>query len=176
MRAVVSSIEAEYRRYKGLGERAIAQLDRAGLVARPPGEGNSVAVIVWHLAGNLRSRFTDFLTADGEKPWRDRDGEFAEGPFTRSDAQALWDNGWTALNDALAPLTDEDLERTVVLRGLPSTVHAAVTRSLSHIANHCGQIIILARILTSDWQWITIPKGKSREYNANPTLERPASR
>lgn len=173
----ITDFAEEYRRWRLAAEKGIAQVgdddDLNRIFAK---DGNSIAMLMRHVGGNLTSRFTDFLTSDLEKPWRDRDGEFAEGPFSRSDVQALWDRGWTTLNEALAPLTDADLERTVVLRGLPSTVHAALTRSLSHIANHCGQIIILARILTSDWQWITIPKGKSREYNENPTLERPASR
>jgi hypothetical protein len=172
----ITDFVEEYRRWRLAAEKAVAQVGDDQLNRILSKDGNSIAMLMRHVGGNLASRFTDLLTSDLEKPWRDRDSEFADGPFTRADAQELWDRGWTALNEALAPLTDADLERTVVLRGLPSTVHAALTRSLSHIANHCGQIIILARILTSDWQWITIPKGKSREYNENPTLERPASR
>jgi Protein of unknown function (DUF1572) len=166
----------EYRRWRLAAEKAIEQVPDDQINRVLSKDGNSVAMLMRHVGGNLASRFGDFLTADGEKPWRDRDGEFAEGPFTRADALALWSTGWDTLNAELAPLTDADLNVTVKVRGQPMTVHSALTRSLSHIANHCGQIIILARILSSEWQWITIPKGKSREYNANPIHERPPAR
>lgn len=166
----------EYRRWRLAAEKAIAQVPDDQLNRVLSRDGNSVAMLMRHVGGNLVSRFTDFLTSDGEKPWRDRDGEFFEGPFTRAEVQRLWETGWDALNDALSPLSDADLDGSVTVRGQSMTVHSALTRSLSHIANHCGQIIILARILTSDWQWITIPKGKSREYNANPIHERPPAR
>lgn len=166
----------EYRRWRLAAEKAIAQVPDDQLNRVLSKDGNSVAMLMRHVGGNLASRFTDFLTSDGEKPWRDRDGEFFEGPFARADVQALWQTGWDALNDALSPLSDADLDNAVTVRGQSMTVHSALTRSLSHIANHCGQIIILARILTSDWEWITIPKGKSREYNANPIHERPSAR
>ena len=172
----ITDFVEEYRRWRLAAEKAVAQVADDQLNRILSKDGNSIAMLMRHVGGNLASRFTDFLTSDLEKPWRDRDSEFGEGPFTRAEAQAVWDKGWAALNDALEPLTDADLERTVVLRALPSTVHAALTRSIAHIANHCGQIIILSRILTSDWQWITIPKGKSREYNENPTLERSPTR
>jgi Protein of unknown function (DUF1572) len=166
----------EYRRWRLAAEKAIAQVPDDELNRILSKDGNSIAMLMRHVGGNLVSRFTDFLTSDGEKPWRDRDSEFSEGPFSRADAEALWTKGWAAVDSALAPLTDDDLGNSVVLRGKSLTIHAALTRSISHVANHCGQIILLARILTSDWQWITIPKGKSREYNENPTLERSPSR
>ncbi len=173
----ITDFDEEYRRWRLAAEKAIAQVagddDLNRIFAK---DGNSIAMLMRHVGGNLKSRFTDFLTSDGEKPWRDRDSEFDEGPFTRPDAQALWDVGWGTLEGTLGSLTDADLGKPVYIRGQGASVHAQLTRSLSHIANHCGQIIILARILSSDWQWITIPKGKSREYNANPTHERPASR
>jgi hypothetical protein len=166
----------EYRRWRQATEKAIAQVPDDQLNRILSKDGNSVAMLMRHVGGNLASRFTDFLTSDGEKPWRDRDGEFFEGPFARADVEELWRRGWDALNDNLSPLSDSDLDASITVRGVSMTVHAALTRSLSHIANHCGQIIILARILTSEWQWITIPKGKSREYNANPIHERPPAR
>jgi hypothetical protein len=173
----ITDFTDEYRRWRLAAEKAIAQVsDDADLNRIVAKDGNSIAMLMRHVGGNLKSRFSDFLTSDGEKPWRDRDREFDEGPFVRADVQALWDTGWATLEDALASLTDDDFGKTVFIRGQGASVHAQLTRSLSHIANHCGQIIILARILTSDWQWITIPKGKSREYNQNPTFERPASR
>jgi hypothetical protein len=166
----------EFRRWRLAAEKAIAQVPDDQLNRVLSKDGNSVAMLMRHVGGNLASRFSDFLTADGEKPWRDRDDEFIEGPFTRADALAVWNKGWSILGDTLAPLTDGDLGKTVYVRREPFTVHGALARSLAHIANHCGQIILLARIVTSDWQWISIPKGKSQEYNANPTLERPPSR
>lgn len=172
----ITDFTDEFRRWRLAAEKAIAQVPDDQLNRVLSKDGNSIAMLMRHVGGNLASRFSDFLTSDGEKPWRDRDDEFLEGPFTRADAQAIWSKGWAILNDTLAPLTDDDLGRTVLVRGEPFTVHGALTRSLAHIANHCGQIILLARIVTSDWQWITIPKGKSREYNANPTFERPPSR
>jgi hypothetical protein len=129
-----------------------------------------------HMAGNLRSRWTDFLSSDGEKPWRNRDGEFDEGPFTRADIDQAWRKGWDLLFAELAKVSDADLERVVKIRGQSLTVHEALCRSLAHMAMHVGQIILLARILATDeWTWISIPKGQSAQYNKNPTLEkRPA--
>src|SRR5437762_671037 len=162
MRAVVSSIEAEYRRYKGLGERAIAQLDRAALTARPPGEGNSVAAIVWHLSGNLKSRFTDLLTTDGEKPWRDRESEFAVREVGPEEVTAKWEQGWAVLFGATAALSDEDLSRAVRIRGQELSVAEALHRSLAHASYHVGQIVFLARSLRGGaWEFLTIPPGQS---------------
>ena len=172
----ITDFVEEYRRWRVTAEKAIAQVPDDQLNRILSKDGNSIAMLMRHVGGNLASRFSDYLTSDGEKPWRDRDGEFSEGPFSRAEAQALWDKGWDTLQATLAPLTDDDLDRMIVLRRQTATVHASLTRSLSHIANHCGQIIILARILTSDWQWLSIPKGKSREYNENPTLEKAPSR
>jgi hypothetical protein len=138
--------------------------------------GNSIAMLVRHLGGNLASRFTDFLTADGEKPWRNRDDEFADGVYSRAEVDEAWRAGWDVLRRELAALTDADLERQVTIRGQGLTVHAALCRSLAHAAMHVGQIILLARIVATDeWKWISIPKGQSQQYNQNPTLEkRPA--
>ncbi len=128
--------------------------------------------------GNLSSRFTDFLTADGEKPWRDRDGEFADGELTRREVEEVWTRGLSTAERALRELSDSDLEKTVKIRGQSLTVHAALCRSVAHFANHAGQIILLARIVaTGDWKWLTIPKGQSKQYNQNPTMEKaPAAR
>jgi hypothetical protein len=126
-----------------------------------------------HVGGNLSSRFTDFGRSDGEKPWRDRDREFAEGPFTRADAEKAWSNGWAVLTEALSKITDDDLTRVVTIRNLELTIHEALARSVTHVAMHVGQMILLARILATDeWKWISIPKGRSKEYNSNPTLEK----
>ncbi len=167
----------EYTRYRTMGEKAIAQVSDDGLNRILAPNGNSIAMIVHHVGGNLASRFTDFLTTDGEKPWRDRDSEFADGPFTRTQVLQIWNNGFRALEAALASLTDADTTRTVTIRGVPLTVHEALCRSLAHTANHVGQIILLARIVAqNEWQWISIPKGRSAEYNANPVHEKGSAR
>jgi hypothetical protein len=173
----VQSFVDEYERYRAIAEKAIAQVpDDEALNRILAPNGNSIAMLMRHVGGNLASRFSDFGRADGEKPWRDRDGEFAEGPFTRADAEKEWSTGWTVLTTALSQLTNEDLTRVVTIRSLELTIHEALARSVTHVAMHVGQIILLARILATDeWRWISIPKGGSKQYNLNPTLEkRPA--
>jgi hypothetical protein len=130
-------------------------------------------VIVRHISGNLESRFTDFLSSDGEKPWRDRDAEFAGMNYGRDEIDRLWESGWSVVERELALLSDGDLERRVTIRGQPFTVHEALSRSLAHTAYHVGQIVLLARMLKgSDWKWISIPRGESAQYNQNPTMEK----
>jgi hypothetical protein len=166
----------EYERYRLTAEKAMAQVTDEGMNRVVAPNGNSIAMLVRHLGGNLASRFTDFLTADGEKPWRNRDDEFADGVYSRAEVDEAWRAGWDVLRRELAALTDADLERQVTIRGQGLTVHAALCRSLAHAAMHVGQIILLARIVATDeWKWISIPKGQSQQYNQNPTLEkRPA--
>ena len=166
----------EYARYRAVGEKAMAQVSDEALNRIVAPDGNSIAMIVRHMGGNFVSRFTNFLTEDGEKPWRDRDAEFADGVFTRADVNEAWQTGWGVLESELSTLTDADLDRTVKIRGHDLTVHEALCRSITHAASHVGQIVLLARILaTHDWQWISIPKGQSKQYNQNPLLEkRPA--
>ena len=163
----------EYRRYRHTGERALAQIPDDALDRVSAPDGNSPAMIVRHLSGNLASRFGDFLTSDGEKPWRDREQEFAERSYGRAEMDVLWAEGWQVVEGTLAGLTDADLARTVTIRGQPWSVHAALCRSLAHVAYHVGQLVLLARQSTdSAWQWISIPKGQSDAYNAAPHLER----
>lgn len=166
----------EYARYRALGEKAMAQVSDDNLNRVMVPDGNSIAVLVRHIGGNLASRFTNFLTEDGEKVWRDRDGEFDDGAFSRSTIDDAWRGGWTTVESELAKLTDADLERTVTIRGQELTVHAALSRSLAHVSMHVGQIILLARMLAAGpWQSLSIPRGQSQQYNQNPTLEkRPA--
>jgi uncharacterized damage-inducible protein DinB len=165
-RVVLSSIESEYRRYKRLGEESIRQLEAEALIRQPPGDGNSVAAIVWHVAGNLRSRFTDFLTTDGEKPWRDRESEFAPRAVSAADVRAQWDEGWNVLLQTLSTLSDADLSRAVTIRGQALSVLDALHRSMAHASYHVGQIVFLARSLRGKrWEWLSIPPGKSDEYN-----------
>ncbi len=172
--SVVRSIEAEFKRYKALGEKAIAQLDGAALSAPPTGGGNSIATICWHVSGNFRSRFTDFLTTDGEKPWRKRDEEFEARAVTRDELLAKWEQGWAVLLDTLQKLSDDDLDRSVTIRGQALSVLEALLRSLAHASYHVGQIVYAAKAARGDdWTYLSIPPGKSDEYNQNPTLERP---
>jgi hypothetical protein len=173
MRTVLESIESELHRYKRLGEKAIGQVAPDALARRPPGDGNSVATIVWHVAGNLRSRFTDFLTSDGEKPWRDRESEFAFRTVTPAEVVARWEEGWTVLLGAVSGLSDEDLGRPVRIRGEELSALDALHRSLAHTSYHVGQIVFLSRALCADqWKWLSIPPGKSDEYNRHPTPQK----
>jgi len=155
-----------FRYYKRLAERAMAQVSDQQLQEALGGEMNSMAVIVKHMAGNMRSRWTDFLTTDGEKPSRDRDSEFVEPPPTREDLMALWDEGWSCLFAALEPLSDEDLGRSVTIRGEAHSVMQAVNRQVAHYAHHCGQIVLLAKYFKGDkWETLSIPRKGSAEFN-----------
>jgi len=155
-----------FRYYKNLAERAIAQITDDQLLAVLDTEANSIAVIVKHLSGNMRSRWQDFLTTDGEKPGRDRDAEFEDPPSTREALLAAWEEGWQCVFTALEPLVEEDLQRIVAIRGEPHSVMQTINRQLAHYAYHCGQIVLLAKHYRSDeWKSLTIPKRKSAEFN-----------
>jgi hypothetical protein len=163
----------EYERYRLLGEKALKQIPDEALNQSLGGESNSAAVIVRHISGNLVSRFTDFLTSDGEKPWRDRESEFADAQYDRREVEEMWGRGWGVLRSALAALGDADLGRRVTIRGQPLSVHEALCRSLAHTASHVGQIVLVARVLhRGEWQSLSIPKGQSAQYNQNPTMEK----
>jgi uncharacterized damage-inducible protein DinB len=141
----------------------MSQLSNGQFFERPAAHVNSVAIIVKHLSGNLVSRWTDFLTSDGEKPWRDRDREFVISPHdTRAALLAQWDRGWQAVLDTLASLSANDLEKTVTIRGEPHTAHQALLRGLDHVAYHTGQILYLVRLLCPDSPWLSIAPGESR--------------
>ncbi|MGD0437441.1 MAG: DUF1572 domain-containing protein [Bryobacteraceae bacterium] len=155
-----------FRFYKQLGERAMAQVTDEQLVAVLDGEMNSIAVIVKHMAGNMRSRWTDFLTSDGEKPDRNRDSEFVEPPATREALLALWEEGWQCLFGALEPLSEEDLQRTVTIRGEAHSVMQAINRQVAHYSYHVGQIVLLAKHFKRDeWQSLSVPRRQSGEFN-----------
>jgi hypothetical protein len=157
---------AVFRHYKGLAERAMAQLSDEQIFAVPDPESNSVAIIVKHMAGNMLSRWTDFLSSDGEKPGRDRDTEFENPPATRDAVMAMWHAGWRCLFAALEPLTAADLDRTVTIRGEPHSVMQAINRQVAHYSYHCGQIVFLAKHLSHEhWKALTVPRGKSAEFN-----------
>ncbi len=156
-----------FRYYKKLGERAIEQCPDEGLFTTFDPESNSIAIIVKHLAGNMRSRWTHFLTTDGEKPDRNRDTEFEDAPKTRAALMDMWERGWKHVFDALAPLSDEDLNRKITIRTEPHSVMQAINRQIVHYSYHVGQIVYLAKHFAgSKWQSLTIPKKKSAEFNA----------
>jgi Protein of unknown function (DUF1572) len=155
------------RYYKRLGERAMEQAPEAGLFASLDTESNSIAIIVKHMHGNMRSRWTDFLTTDGEKPDRNRDTEFEAAPTTRAELIAQWETGWRHVFEALAGLTESDLSRQVVIRTEAHSVMQAINRALGHYAYHTGQIVYLAKHFAgANWKALTIPRGKSAEINA----------
>ena len=158
----------EFRRWRLAAEKAIAQVPDDQLNRVLSKDGNSVAMLMRHVGGNLASRFSDFLTADGEKPWRDRDGEFVIGADdTRQRLLAAWEDGWAALFGALGGLTEVDMTATVTIRGEAHTVLQAVHRALTHAAYHAGQILYVARLVQPDgWRWVTVPPGRSQEVRA----------
>jgi hypothetical protein len=155
-----------FNHYKKLGEGALAQVSDEQLFAALDPEMNSIAVIVNHMAGNMRSRWTDFLHSDGEKPDRNRDREFEPPPANRAAVMALWTSGWQCLFDALEPLSEADIDRSVLIRGEPHSVMQAVNRQIAHYAYHVGQIVFLAKHLQSaNWKSLSVPRGKSEEFN-----------
>lgn len=157
---------ALFRHYKRMAEGAMEQLTAEQLVETLDPEMNSVAAVVKHMAGNMRSRWTDFLTADGEKPDRNRDSEFVEPPETREALLETWEEGWLRVFAALEPLTDDDLGRQVTIRGEPHSVMQAINRQIAHYASHCGQIVFLAKHLQHEnWKSLSIPRKGSAEYN-----------
>jgi hypothetical protein len=160
-----------FRYYKTLAERAMAQCPDDALFVTLDAESNSIGIIVKHLAGNMRSRWMDFLTTDGEKPDRDRDAEFEAPPKTRAELIAMWEGGWKCVFDALSPLTDADLTRTVTIRSKPHSVMQAITRQMAHYSHHIGQILLLAKHFVAEsgkkWESLSIPRGQSKQATAN---------
>jgi hypothetical protein len=155
-----------FRQCKKIADGAMAQLTDEQLYAALDGEMNSIAVIVKHMAGNMRSRWTDFLTSDGEKPDRNRDSEFQDPPATREALLDLWEQGWNCVLHALESLTDADLTRTITIRGEAHSVMQAINRQVAHYSIHCGQIIFLAKHLRgADWKSLSVPKGESAQFN-----------
>jgi hypothetical protein len=164
----LDEVRRQFRGHKRLGEGAITQLaDKELLITLDP-ESNSVALVVKHMGGNMRSRFTDFLTTDSEKPNRNRDQEFELNiaTTTRADVMRWWEEGWTIVFAAIEALKPEDVMRTVTIRGEPHTVLQAINRQLAHYAYHVGQIVFLAKHLrSSEWKTLSVPRGKSEEFN-----------
>ncbi|MBV8828663.1 MAG: DUF1572 domain-containing protein [Acidobacteriaceae bacterium] len=154
-----------FHHYKKLAERAMEQVSDDQLVQTLDEEMNSIAQTVKHMAGNMRSRWTDFLTSDGEKPDRNRDTEFENPPATRQAVVAMWEEGWRYVFTALEPLSEQDLQRTVTIRGEAHSVMQAINRQLGHYAYHCGQIVLLAKHFAgANWNALTIPRGQSAQY------------
>jgi len=159
-----------FRYYKKLAERAMEQVTDEQLFAMLDEEANSIGIVVKHMAGNMRSRWTDFLTTDGEKPDRHRDTEFVDPPATRNALLNVWEDGWTRLFRALEPLSDADLGRTVTIRGEAHSVMQAVNRQVAHYAHHVGQIVMLAKHFAGDrWQSLSVPRNRSAEFNQRVT-------
>lgn len=155
-----------FRYYKKLAERAMEQVDDSHLFTVLDVEANSIAIVVKHMAGNMRSRWSDFLTSDGEKPDRHRDTEFENPPETRADLMQVWEEGWTCVFQALEPLSEEDLARTVTIRGEAHSVMQAINRQIAHYSYHVGQIVLLSKHLGCDrWNSLTVPRSRSAEFN-----------
>lgn len=164
----VEASKTVVRTNKGWADQAISQIPDDRLHVSLDSNTNSIAVIVKHVAGNLRSRWTDFLTSDGEKPWRNRDDEFVDTYSSRQELLDDWESGWACLTRTLESLTADDLQRTVTIRGEAHTVPLAIQRSLTHCCYHVGQIMMIARVLAGDqWKTITIARGASANYNQN---------
>jgi len=163
----LEEVRRQLRGHKRMGEGAMSQLKDEDFFFTLDAEANSVAILVKHLAGNMRSRFTDFLTSDGEKPDRGRDREFeVTSATTRADVMNWWEQGWGYVFAAIDPLKPEDVMRTITIRSEPHTVLQAINRQIAHYAQHIGQIVLLAKHLRSaDWKTLSVPRGKSEEFN-----------
>ena len=159
----------QLRKLKGLAEKAVAQVGDEHLFATPDPDGNSIAIIMKHVAGNMRSRWTDFLTSDGEKPDRNRDSEFIQEPDeTREIVMARWEDGWRRTLEAISALEPGDLGRTVTVRGEPHSVLEAINRQMTHYAMHVGQIVLLARYYAGpSWRSLSIPRGQSATFDVS---------
>ncbi|MGD1892761.1 MAG: DUF1572 domain-containing protein [Cyclobacteriaceae bacterium] len=162
----LESVKKQFAYYRSLGDKAFAQLTEAELFWEPNPDNNSIAIIVNHLAGNMLSRWTDFLTADGEKEWRNRDEEFEDRIKTKDDLLKKWNQGWDCLFQALDSVNADNFEQVVYIRNMGHTVVEAINRQLAHYAYHVGQIVYLGKISRGgDWQSLSVPKGGSQAYN-----------
>ncbi len=163
----LESVKKQFQYYKILGDKTFAQLTEEALFWQYNENSNSIAMIVNHLSGNMCSRFTDFLTTDGEKEWRNRDTEFeAQRITTKEEVIRRWEQGWDCLFNAINPLKDADLDKIIYIRNQGHTVTEAINRQLAHYPYHIGQIVMLGKMLTqNDWQSLSIPRGKSQAYN-----------
>ncbi len=172
----LQDVVEQFRQLKSLADRAMAQVRDEDIFATLDAESNSLAVLIQHMAGNMRSRWTDFLTSDGEKPDRNRDSEFVVARGTsRADLQARWEEGWRCLFQTLTALSEEDLALTVLIRAEPHSVIKAINRQLTHYGYHVGQMVFLCKHFASDhWRTLSVPRGRSREFNAEKFGREPA--
>lgn len=166
MESYLTSIIKQFDYYKSLGDKTFSQLTFEEMLWQSNEDSNSISIIVKHIVGNMLSRWTNFLTEDGEKPWRNRDDEFIDTYTTKEALIASWESGWHCLFNALTPLIEEDLERIIYIRNGGHTVIEAINRQLAHYAYHVGQIVFLGKLLKGDeWQSLSIPKGDSSKFN-----------
>lgn len=173
----LSTVIKRFKYYKDLGEKTFEQLDEKDFHYLPTSESNSIAVIVQHLTGNMLSRFTNFLTEDGEKEWRQRDDEFEIHNYTRQQVIDLWNSGWECFLNALESLTENDLQTIVYIRKEPLSVIDAIDRQLAHYPYHIGQIVFIGRMIKNkDWKSLSIPKGQSDQYNIGDQVKDPAKK
>ena len=163
----LESVKKQFEYYKSLGEKTFEQISEQKLFWQPNEESNSIAIIVKHLHGNMLSRWTDFLTSDGEKEWRNRDEEFNNSITTREELTNVWNNGWKCLFDTLNSLTTDDLSKIIYIRNMGHTVTEAINRQLAHYPYHIGQIVFIGKLVANEkWTSLSVPKGKSTTYNA----------
>jgi hypothetical protein len=173
----LSTVIKRLKYYKELGEKTFEQLDDKDIHLLPTTESNSIAIIVQHLAGNMLSRFTNFLTEDGEKEWRQRDDEFQVHNYSKQQMIDIWHNGWECCFHALESLTENDLLTIIYIRKEPLTVVDAINRQLAHYPYHIGQIVYIGRMIKDkNWKNLSIPKGQSLQYNAGNQLKDPAKK
>ena len=166
MSSYFSSILKQFQYYKSLGDKTISQLSFEELQKEFSEDSNSITIIVKHMVGNMLSRWTNFLTEDGEKSWRDRDNEFIDSFSQKDDLLEAWEKGWTCLFQAITPLDEKDAERIIYIRNQGHTLTEAINRQMTHYAYHVGQIVFLGQLIKgSSWESLSIPKGKSIEYN-----------
>jgi hypothetical protein len=171
----LESIIKRMKNYKDLGDKTFEQLEEKDFHFQPNNECNSIAIILQHIGGNMLSRFTNFLTEDGEKEWRQRDDEFELHRFSKQQLIDIWEKGWKCLLDILETLTEDDLLKTIYIRKEPLTVIDAINRQFAHYPYHIGQIIFIGKIIKGNaWISLSIPKGKSQEYNQSKEMKDPA--
>lgn len=162
----LESVIKQFEYYKLLGEQTFAQMADEQLFWQYNEDSNSIATIVKHLAGNMKSRWTDFLTTDGEKEWRNRDGEFENDIASRAEMMALWNEGWRVFLDTLKSLGEDDLEKVIYIRNQGHSVMEAINRQLAHYPYHVGQIVYIGKLAATEWRSLSIPRGNSSQYNA----------
>ncbi|HLT33706.1 MAG TPA: DUF1572 family protein [Aquaticitalea sp.] len=162
----ITGILKQFAYYKTLGDKTLSQLSFEDMQYQPNPDSNSASIIVKHVVGNMLSRWTNFLTEDGEKPWRDRDAEFEATYISKDELWIEWEKGWQCLFDAITPLTSADSQRMVYIRNEGHTVQEAMMRQLAHYSYHVGQLVYIGKLIKGrDWQNLSIPKGNSHAYN-----------